>query len=100
MRRAIPAWGTRQGCRHHTSGVSSPELLSAAEVVCTRSGTSKPSRPAATAATRAPDGSADLADADQGARGIAEGAIANAIWLLGRLLDDLGAATLHPLQAS
>jgi hypothetical protein len=31
-------------------------------------------------------------DADQIARGIAEGAVANPVRLLGRLLDDLGSA--------
>src|SRR5262249_28941926 len=45
---------------------------------------------------RSPDGSGDFADADQSARGVAEGAVADAVWLLGRLLDDLGAAALHP----
>jgi hypothetical protein len=30
--------------------------------------------------------------------GIAEGAVAYAVRLLGRLLDDLGAAGLHPLE--
>ncbi len=38
-----------------------------------------------------PVGSAQLLDADQVARGIAEGAVANPVGLLGRLLDDLGA---------
>src|SRR5882672_11664272 len=47
---------------------------------------------------RSPDGSAQLLDADQVARGIAEGAVANAVRLLGRLLDDLGAAGLYPLE--
>jgi hypothetical protein len=44
---------------------------------------------------RSPDGSAQLVDADQVARGIAEGAVANPVRLLGRLLDDLGAAGLQ-----
>src|SRR6478736_4683318 len=35
-------------------------------------------------------GSAQLLDADQGARGVAHGAVAHAVGLLGRLLDDLG----------
>ena len=39
-------------------------------------------------------GSAQLVDADQVARGIAEGAVANPVRLLGRLLDDFGAAGL------
>jgi hypothetical protein len=43
---------------------------------------------------RSPDGSAELVDADQIARGIAEGAVANPVRLLGRLLDDLSAAGL------
>ena len=42
----------------------------------------------------------DLADPDQGARGIAEGAVANAVGLLDRLLDDLGAAGLQPLEGA
>src|SRR5688572_957696 len=43
-------------------------------------------------------GSAQLLDANHVARGIAEGAIANAVWLLGRLLDDLGDAVLQPCE--
>src|SRR5689334_25425051 len=39
---------------------------------------------------RSPGGSAQFLDADKVARGIAEGAVANAVRLLGRLLDDLG----------
>jgi hypothetical protein len=46
------------------------------------------------------DGSALLLDADQVARGIAEGAVANTVRLLGRLLDDLGAADLQPLEGA
>src|SRR5438132_973845 len=46
-----------------------------------------------------PGGSAQLLDADQVARGIAEGAVANAVWLLDRLLDDLGGAGLAPVGA-
>src|SRR5215203_1205017 len=42
--------------------------------------------------------SAQLLDADQIARGIADGAVANAVRLLGRLLDDLGAAGLQPRE--
>ena len=42
--------------------------------------------------------SAELVDADQVARGIAEGAVANAVGLLGRLLDGLGAAGLQPIE--
>src|SRR5260370_17893645 len=49
---------------------------------------------------RSPDGSAQLLDADQVARGIAEGAVANPVRLLGRLLDDLGAAGLHLLEGA
>src|SRR5215212_6599422 len=45
-------------------------------------------------------GSAQLLDADQVTRGIAEGAVANAVRLLGRLLDDLGAAGLDPLEGA
>src|SRR5438067_11499523 len=47
---------------------------------------------------RSPDGSAQLVDADEVARGIAEGAVADAVRLLDRLLDDLGAAGLHPRE--
>src|SRR5262249_33142632 len=47
---------------------------------------------------RSPDGSAQLLDADQVARGIAEGAVANPVRLLGRLLNDLGVAGLQPLE--
>jgi len=43
---------------------------------------------------RSPDGSAQLLDADEGARGIAEGAVANPVRLFGRLLDDFGVAGL------
>src|ERR687895_569355 len=48
---------------------------------------------------RSPDGSTQLLDADQVARGIAEGAVANPVRLLGRLLDDLGAG-LQPLEGA
>src|SRR5215211_993471 len=44
--------------------------------------------------------SAQLVDADQVARGIAEGAVANAVRLLGRLLDNLGAAGLQPREGA
>ena len=46
------------------------------------------------------DGSAQLVDADQGAGGIAEGAVADPVRLLRRLLDDLGAAGLEPLEGA
>src|ERR687892_28925 len=49
---------------------------------------------------RSPDGSAQLLDADQVARGIAEGAVANPVRLLNRLLDDLGVAGLQPLEGA
>src|SRR5271165_786189 len=49
---------------------------------------------------RLPDGLAQLLDADQVARGIAEGAVANPVGLLGRLLDDLGSAGLHLLEGA
>src|SRR5262249_43230628 len=39
-----------------------------------------------------------LLDADQVARGVAGGAVANAVGLLGRLLNDLGVAGLQPLE--
>src|SRR6516165_8460187 len=46
-------------------------------------------------------GSAQLLDADQVARGIAEGAVADPVRLLDRLLDDLGGvAGLHPLEGA
>jgi hypothetical protein len=41
-----------------------------------------------------------LVDADQVARGIAEGAVANRVRLLGRLLDDFGAAGLQALEGA
>src|SRR5437588_13103549 len=44
------------------------------------------------------DDSAQLLDADQVARGIADGAVANAVRLLRRLLDDIGAAGLQLLE--
>src|SRR5438477_5296255 len=47
---------------------------------------------------RSADGSALLVDTDEVARGIAEGAVANTIWLRGRHLDDFGAAGLHPRE--
>src|SRR5262245_41278421 len=47
---------------------------------------------------RSPGGSARFLDADQVAGGIAEGAVANAVRLVGRLLDDLGVAGLQPLE--
>ena len=49
---------------------------------------------------RSPDGSAQLLDADEVARGIAEGAVANPVRLLGRLLDDVGAAGLQPREGA
>src|ERR687891_1022607 len=49
---------------------------------------------------RSPGGSAQLLDADQVACGIADGAVANPVRLVGRLLYDLGvAAGLHPLES-
>ena len=45
-------------------------------------------------------GSAQLLDADHVARGVAEGAVADAVRLLGRLLDDLGVAGLQPLEGA
>src|SRR3954453_574871 len=44
--------------------------------------------------------SAQLLDADQGARGIAEGAVADPVRLVGRLLDDVGVAGLQPLEGA
>src|SRR3972149_3109114 len=44
--------------------------------------------------------SGQLVGADQVARGIAEGAVANAVRLLGRLLGALGVAGLHPLESA
>src|SRR5262249_5431172 len=44
--------------------------------------------------------SAQLLDADEIAGGVAEGAVADPVRLLGRLLDDLGAAGLHPLEGA
>src|SRR5262245_56108793 len=43
-------------------------------------------------------GSAQFLDPDQVAGGISEGAVANAVGLLGRLLNDLGVAGLQPLE--
>src|SRR5215207_1371705 len=49
---------------------------------------------------RSPGGSAQFLDADQVARGITEGAVANSVRLVGRLLDDLGSvAGLQPAGA-
>src|SRR3954453_11919131 len=45
-------------------------------------------------------GSAQLLDADQVARRIAEGGVANPVGLVDRLLDDLGAARLYPLEGA
>src|SRR3954451_13742923 len=45
-------------------------------------------------------GSAQLLDADQVARRIAEGGVANPVELVDRLLDDLGAARLYPLEGA
>src|SRR6516225_9524711 len=47
---------------------------------------------------RLPSRLALLLDADQVARGITEGTVANPVRLLGRLLDDLGVAGLQPLE--
>src|SRR3954464_7512339 len=49
---------------------------------------------------RSTGGSPQLLDADQVARGIAEGAVAHPVGLLGRLLDDLGVAALQPLEGA
>ena len=49
---------------------------------------------------RSPHRSAQLLDADQVASGIAEGAVANAVRLVGRLLDDLGVAGLQPPEGA
>src|SRR5499427_9363498 len=45
-------------------------------------------------------GSAHLADADQVARWVPERAVANPVRLVDRLLDDLGAAGLEPLEGA
>src|SRR5690242_6191065 len=50
------------------------------------------------APSRRTDGSAQLLDADQVARGVAEGAVAHAVRLVDRLLDDLGPTGLHLLE--
>src|SRR5260370_1100043 len=49
---------------------------------------------------RSPGGSAQPLDADQVARGIAEGAVANPVRLVDRLLDDLGVPGLQPLEGA
>src|ERR1700693_3572628 len=49
---------------------------------------------------RSSEGSAELGDADLVARGIAEGAVPKAVWLLDWLLDDLGTAGLQPLEGT
>src|SRR5947207_13141734 len=49
---------------------------------------------------RSPGGSAELVDADQVARGIADGAVANPVGLLGRLLHDVGAAGLQAREGA
>src|SRR3954470_7635438 len=48
----------------------------------------------------APGGSARFLDADQRARGIAEGAVAHAVGLVGRLLDDVGVSGLQTLEGA
>ncbi len=62
-------------------------------------GTGRRGRHGAGGGWRLPDGSAELLDADQVARGIAEGAVATRT-ALGRLLDDLGVAGLHLLEGA
>src|SRR3954453_288291 len=58
-------------------------------------------RPAARdTAMRSPDGSAQFLDADQVARRIAEGAVANPVRLVGGLLADLGVAGLQALEGA
>src|SRR4029453_17638992 len=59
-----------------------------------------PLRPGRSLTPTLPDGSAQLLDAEQVARGIADGAVANPVGLLGRLLDDLGVARLQPLEGA
>src|SRR5262245_17824282 len=44
--------------------------------------------------------SGELLDADQVARRVAEGAVADPIRLVGRFLDDLGVAGLQPLECA
>src|SRR4051812_22282454 len=44
--------------------------------------------------------SAQLLDADEVARGVPEGAVADPVRLVGRLLDDLGVAGLQPREGS
>src|SRR5215470_7622047 len=56
--------------------------------------------PSPMASPPSPDGSAQLLGPDQVARGIAEGAVANPVRLLRRLLDDLGVASLQPLEGA
>src|SRR5918998_3531336 len=47
-----------------------------------------------------PSGSTQLLYANHVARGVAEGAVANAVGLIGRLLDDLGDAVLQPREGA
>jgi hypothetical protein len=49
---------------------------------------------------RSPDDSVQLDDSDEVARGVTEGAVANPVGLVDRLLDDLGYATLQPLEGA
>src|SRR3954452_6573118 len=44
--------------------------------------------------------SAQLLDADEVARGVAEGAVADAVRLVGRLLDHVGVAARQPLEGA
>src|SRR2546422_529923 len=76
-----------------------PQIASAGSSRCEASCSVKEDR-GSSAALRERVGSAQLVDADQVARGIAEGAVPNPIRLRGRLLDDFGAAGLHPREGA
>src|SRR5665213_42895 len=74
----------------------SPRIRRPGEVAsCRARATSATKSARSTVGTSEITGSAKLVDTEQVPRGIPERAVANAVWLLGRLLDDLGAAGLQ-----
>src|SRR4051812_2954148 len=81
---------TRAPCTRITSWWSAPRSVGVARVLASVIG-------ASWRATGA-GGSAQLLDADQVAGGVAHRAVADAVGLVGRLLDDVGVPRLQPLE--
>ena len=98
--RAHGSTAGRDRVGHHSSRGDPDRRLPAGGPPCRGPGARRGDRPARRAGAGGVDDLAQLLDADQVARGIAEGAVADAVGLVGRLLDDLGVAGLQPLEGA